>query len=198
MIDMGPISFYLGLKVDWNQEKKIIKLSQLAYINKVLEKYHLSKANTVNTPMKEIEPLTLRTNGKASPSKKKTYQGMTGSLMFFIVETRPNIAFSTSIVSKFAKNLSCQYTEAIKTILWYLKGSRNRDITYEKQNKLLLKEYFDFNWAGDKKSQKSTSSYIFMFNGGPVNWCSKRQSTIALSSTEAKYIALTLTVKETT
>ncbi len=53
MVDMGPISFYLGLKVERNREKKTIKLFQPAYIQKVLAKYHLDKANSTNTPMKE-------------------------------------------------------------------------------------------------------------------------------------------------
>lgn len=94
MVDMGPISFYLGLKVIRDREKKMIKLSQPAYIDKVLEKFHLSGANTVNCPMKKSTLLTQRTEreGEASPSEKEKYQGMTGSLMFLMVETRPDIA----------------------------------------------------------------------------------------------------------
>lgn len=99
MVDMGPISFYLGLKVQRDREKKTIKLSQPAYIDKVLGKFHLNKANVVNTPMKETQPLTQRIDGEASLSEKENYQGMTGSLMFSMVETRPDIAFATSVAS---------------------------------------------------------------------------------------------------
>ena len=106
MVDIGPISFYLGLKVTQDQEKKAIKLSQPAYINKVLEKFHFSGANTANSPMKESALLTPRTKGKASPSKKKRYQGMTRSLIFSMVETRPDIAYVTFVASRFAKNPS--------------------------------------------------------------------------------------------
>lgn len=122
-----------------------------------MEKFHLSKANAVNTPMKETEPLIPRTDGEASPSEKENYQGITGSLMFSMVETRPDIAFSTSVVSRFAKNPSRQHTEAVKTIHRYLKGSRDRAITYGGQDKLLVEGYSDSDWAGDKKSRKSTS-----------------------------------------
>ena len=55
---------------------------------------------------------------------------MTGSLMFSIVEIRPNIAFATSVASCFATNPGHQYTEAVKTILQYLKGSSEQEITY--------------------------------------------------------------------
>ena len=58
MVDMDLISFYLGLKVIRDREKKTIKLSQPAYIDKVLEKFYLSKANMANSPMKELALLT--------------------------------------------------------------------------------------------------------------------------------------------
>ena len=121
---------------------------------------------------------------------------MIGSLMFSMVETRPDIAFATSVASRYSKNPSHQHTEAVKTILRYMKGSRNRGITYGGQKKLLLEGYSDSDWARDLESRKSTSGFIFTLNSGPVSWCSKRQPTINLSSTEAKYIALTLAAKE--
>ena len=198
MIDMGPISFYLGLKVQRDRENRMIKLSQPAYINKVLNKFHLDKAHAINTPMKETALLEQRTEGEASPSEKERYQDMTEFLMFSMVEMRPNIAFTTSIASCFAKNPGHQHTEAVKTILQYLKGSNKRGITYGGQSKLLVKGYSNSDWVGDKESRKSTSGFIFMLNGGPVSWCSKRQPTVALSSTEAEYIALTLAAKEAT
>ena len=105
--------------------------------------------------------------------------------MFSMVETRPDIALSVAVAACFAKNSSPAHTEAVKTILRYLKGSINRGITYRGEDKLLVEGYSDSDWAGDKESRKSTSGFVFMLNGGPVSWCSKRQSTIALSSTKA-------------
>ena len=198
MSDMGPISFYLGLRIDRDRKQRTIKLSQPAYIEKVLERFHLDKANPVNTPMKESVPLSQREEAEASPPEKERYQGMTGSIMFSMVETRPDIAFATSLVSRFAKNPSHQHTEAVKTILKYLKGSKHRGITYGGDEELKIEGYSDSDWAGDKDSRKSTSGFIFMLNGGPISWCSKRQLTVALSSTEAEYIALTLAAKEAT
>lgn len=197
MVDMGPISFYLGLKVDKDRQKRTIKLSQPAYIQKVLTKYHLDKANPTNTPMKEIA-LGPNLSTEATQAEKERYQGMTGSLMFSMVETRPDIAFAIAVAARFAKNPSHAHTEAVKTIIRYMKGSINRGITYGGEEKLLIEGYSDSDWAGNKESRKSTSGFIFMLNGGPVSWCSKRQPTVALSSTEAEYIALTLAAKEAT
>lgn len=144
MIDMGPISFYLGLKVERDREKKMIKLSQPAYIDKVLAKFYFDKAYRVNTPIKENALLYQRTKRKASAFEKERYQGMTRSLMFSMVEIRPDIAFTTSIVSRFAKNPSHQYIEAVKIILRYMKGLKQRCIIYGCQEKLLIKRYSDF------------------------------------------------------
>lgn len=175
MADMGPISFWLGLKVEQDREKKTIKLSQPAYINKVIARFHLDKATPINTPMKESALLQQKTNEKASTSEKEQYQGMIGSLMFSMVETRPDIAFAISMASRYAKNASHQHAEVVKTILRYMKGSRQRGITHGGQEKLLVEGYSDFDWAGELESRKSTFSFIFMLNGGPVSWCSKRQ-----------------------
>lgn len=125
MVDMGPISFYLGLKTTRDQEKKTIKLSQPAYIEKVFEKFHLTRANMANSPMKELVFLTPQTGGEASPSKKERYQGITRLLMFSIVKTRPDIAYATSVASCFAKNPSHQHIKTAKTIFQYLKDSRD-------------------------------------------------------------------------
>ena len=66
------------------------------------------------------------------------YQGMTSSIMFSMVETRPDIAFATSIASQSAKKPGHKHTKVVKTILRYLKGSREREITYGGQDELLV------------------------------------------------------------
>lgn len=70
---MCPISFYLELRIDWDQEQQTIKLSQLAWIEKVLEKFHLEKVNPMNTLIKESIPLCQREKKEASPLKKEKY-----------------------------------------------------------------------------------------------------------------------------
>lgn len=73
MVDMGPISFYLGLKVDQDREKKTIKLSQPAYIEKVIRKFFLDQANPTNTPMKESTQLVPTTREPPPrPSERST------------------------------------------------------------------------------------------------------------------------------
>ena len=198
-VDMGAISFCLGLKVERDWQKKTLKLSQPAYIDKILSKYYLDFAKPCNTPMKEA--ILLPNEGpEATKAEQERYQGMIRSMIFSMVETRPDITFATLVVSRFANNPSRQHTEAVKTIMRYLKATRTLVITYGKEEggDLIIKGYSDSDWAGDHATRKSTSGFFFMLNGGPVSWCSKRQATVALSSTEAEYLALTLAAKVAT
>lgn len=145
MADIRSISFYQGLKVDEDQEKKIIKLFQPIYIDKILIKFHLNKAHFINIRMKKNAFLHQKTNEEISAFEKKRYQRIIGSLIFFIIKIRPNIALITLVVSRFAKNPRYLHIKAVKTILRYMKGLKQQDIIYKGQEKLLIKGYSNFN-----------------------------------------------------
>lgn len=121
IVDIGFISFYLGLNIKKNREKKIIKLFKPAYIDKIPFKFYLNQANQANTLIKKSVILLLYTDKQVTASKIEKYQHMIESLIFSMVETRPNIAFVTSY---FSKNLSHQYTDIVMTILKYLRCSK--------------------------------------------------------------------------
>lgn len=197
MVDMGPVQFYLGLKVDRDRVKRTIKLSQPAYIEKMLHKFHLQEAKTAKILM--TEGGLFANEGQTTAKEINDYQEMVGSLMFAMLETRADIAFATSMVSRFAQNPSRSHIKAVKNIFRYLSSSQTRGITFGGEGgDLTIIGYSDSDWAGDVVGRKSTSGFIFMMNNGPVSWCAKKQSTVALSSTEAEYIALTLAAKEAT
>ncbi len=95
--------------------------------------------------MKEV--ILLPNKGlKASQANQKQYQGMTGSLMFSMMETRPDIAFATLVVCQFAKNPSRQHTEAVKNIMHDLKATKTMGITYgssKGSGDVIIKGYSD-------------------------------------------------------
>lgn len=148
MIDIDPISFYFSLKIEKNCIKRILKLFQPAYIDKIPAKYHLNQAKLWNVTIKK-RILLPNKRPKASQVKREQYQGITRFLMFCMVETRPEIAFPISVISRFAKNLSRQYIEAVKKIMRYLKATTLVEITYgrkeDEEEDLTIKRYFDFN-----------------------------------------------------
>ena len=95
---MGLISFYFSLKVKKDYIKKILKLFQPVYIDKIWVKYHLDQTKLCNIPMKE-KILLPNKRPEANQRKRKRYQRMTWFLMFSIIETKPDITFANSIVS---------------------------------------------------------------------------------------------------
>ena len=72
----------------------------------------------------------------------------------------------------------------------YLKGTPELGIWYDRSGDNTLIGYSDADWGGDRASRRSTTGYIFLLNGGPISWGTRRQPTVALSTTEAEYMAL--------
>lgn len=55
-----------------------------------------------------------------------------------------------------------------------------------------LMAYTDSDYAGDLNDRRSTAGFVFMMASGAISWASKKQSVVALSTTEAEYIAAAL------
>lgn len=115
--------------------------------------------------------------------------------MYIMLQTRPDIAFAVSTVSQFAQNPNTSHYNAVKRIFRYLAGSTDLGVTYGTTDQGLI-GYTDADWCGCRDTRKSTGAYLFLLYGGPISWCSKRQQTVALSSTEAEYMAETQATKE--
>ena len=115
-----------------------------------------------------------------------------------MVETRPKIAFATSVLSQFAKNNSWQQKEEVKTIIRYLKATRTIEIMYgrDQEGELIIKGYSDSDLASDQATRKSTSGFIFILKISLLSWCFQRQAMVALSLTKTKYMALIFDAKE--
>lgn len=196
MTDLGPVSYYLGMSVTRDRPGGTITLSQKGYIQKVLREFRLENAKPVATPMEQTATqLQKETVGMASPEAVRRYQSAVGSLMYAMIATRPDIAFALSVVSQFAQNPNDTHWKAVKRIFRYLCGTLDRGITVGRDREGLM-GYSDADWGGDRSTRRSTSGYVFVMGGAPISWCSKRQATVALSSCEAEYIALTQASKE--
>jgi len=110
--------------------------------------------------------------------------------MYAMVCTRPDIAHAVGVVSRFLENPRKEHWEAVKRILRYLRGTTRDCLCFEGFDPI-LKGYTDADMAGDLDNKKSTTGYLFTFSGGAISWQSKLQKCVALSTTEAKYIAAT-------
>ena len=190
--DLGTINSALGIEFRFDEER--VTLSQNKYTFSVLESLGFENCNPVPTPAC-IEPPVY--NKSQERLLTHSLQKIVGMLLWLSVMTRPDIAFA---VAKLAQEVSKPSPEAYARagrILRYLRGTQDVGISYMKNTgvKKEMHAYVDADWAGDQ-DRHSQSGYVFMYQGGPVSWLSKKQPTIALSSTEAEIIAATGCVQE--
>lgn len=118
--------------------------------------------------------------------------------MFLARCSRPDIAYAVHYLSRFFASYDKVHWDAGKKILQYLQGTKEFGILYPsaQEGSDQLSGFVDAVYGSDKQSRKSTTGCLFHFNGAPVTWLSKRQTCIALSSTESEYIALSQAGKE--
>jgi hypothetical protein len=95
-----------------------------------------------------------------------------------------------SVLSKFVNDPSAEHEVAFKRVLRYLRGTTGEGVTYKGQGSALLEGWADADYAGDPEDRKSTSGFLLTINGRPVSWTSRKQKTVALSSTESEYVSL--------
>ena len=104
--------------------------------------------------------------------------------------TRPDIAFAVTKLAQFAADPLQEHLDKALYICCYLVGTQDYRLTYDGSSKEGLSACTDSDWASDKDSRCSQSGYFVKLAGGLISWTSRAQKTIALSSTEAEYMAL--------
>jgi hypothetical protein len=187
------------MEITHDRKNKKLWLSQEKYIERVLERFNMKGAKPVSSPLGNHFKLSKRACPTTQEEKDKManvpYASAVGSLMYAMVCTRPDIAQAVGVVSRYLSNPGRDHWEAVKWILKYLRGSSKLCLCYG-GSKPILEGFTDADMAGDLDFRKSTSGYLFTFAGGAVSWQSKLQKCVALSTTEAEYIAANEAGKE--
>ncbi|XP_073152495.1 secreted RxLR effector protein 161-like [Henckelia pumila] len=116
------------------------------------------------------------------------YRGLIGSLLY-LTASRPDIVFAVCLCERFQSNPKQSHFIAGKRILRYLKGTQNVGLWYAKHNSFNLVGYSDVDYAGCKLDRKSTSGSCQFLGDRLISWFSKKQTSIATSTTEAEYLA---------
>ena len=129
------------------------------------------------------------------------YQSCLGAIMYAMLGTRPDIGFTVTTLGQFASNPGQAHLVAMKRLLRYLRGTLDDKTHYglaheRSQLEQSIIGYSDSNYADDVDDRKSVGAYVFLLFGGAISWQAKKQSTVALSSTEAEYMAVTQAAKE--
>ncbi|KRY26977.1 Retrovirus-related Pol polyprotein from transposon TNT 1-94, partial [Trichinella spiralis] len=171
MKDMGPIHYCLGIEIKQSANGDI-EMSQQKYIMDILERFKMMNSKPVETPIDASNKLSTemcpRTEAEKAEMQNLPYRSLVGSLMYLSVSTRPDIAFA-------------------KTASYGLRFQRNSGA---------LMGFSDADWGGNSDDRRSYTGYVFKFGNAVISWESRKQRTVALSSTEAECMALSEACKE--
>lgn len=180
---------FVGLEINRSTDGSI-RLCQMAYTKKILEKFRMLNAKPMATPAEN--------NSSVSPEPVTNYpfREAIGSLMFLAVGTRPDISFAVGRASRSLNQPTSADITAVKRIFKYLRGTMSYGILYEKTSKFTLECFSDSDYAGCPITRRSTSGYVLNLGSGAISWCSQLQKCVVTSSTEAEYVAGSLSIKE--
>jgi hypothetical protein len=162
------------------------------------EQYEECEKNTPESISESQNDSRGGTTVQQDTPKVMNYRAAVGSLLYAALSTRPDITYAVAELSKHVSAPTEEHWQQCRRVLRYLQGTTSVGLMYGQQGDASLITYSDADWAGDRTSDaKSTSGAVHLIGGAPVSWSSKKQSTVALSSTEAEYIAASTAVQET-
>ncbi|KAL4384756.1 hypothetical protein GQ457_15G014670 [Hibiscus cannabinus] len=201
MKDLGAAKKILGMEIHRDRSSRKLWLSQQSYVEKVLDRFGMSNAKPVSTPLanhfKLSSELCPKTDKECEKMAKVPYASVVGCLMYAMVCTRPDLAHVVGHVCKYMSKPGRRHWEAVKWIFRYLKGTVGHGIVFgSQQHDPLVVGYVDSDYAGDLDDRRSTTGYVFTLGGGPICWKSTVQPIVALSTTEAEYMAVAEAAKE--
>ncbi|XP_062114804.1 secreted RxLR effector protein 161-like [Humulus lupulus] len=128
---------------------------------------------------------------------KVPYSNVVGAIMYLIICTRPDLSHSISALSRYMENPGRIHWNAMKWLLRYLINTTRHGLVYKRHhNQVEISGFVDSDYVGDRDTRKSTTTYYFLVSGNCVSWKSQLQSVVALSTTEAEYMAATEAIKE--
>ncbi|CAH9089323.1 unnamed protein product [Cuscuta europaea] len=154
----------------------------------------MHEANPVSTPLASSASLTLfDSSGSCDVT---LYRQAIGSLQYLSL-TRPDTAFAINKLAQFMHKPTVNHWQLMKRLLRYLHGTASHGLYLRRSSHLSLCAYADADWAGNPDDRSSTSAYAIFLGESLISWKSSKQRTIAKSSTEAEYRALSTAASET-
>lgn len=193
MKDLGEVKNFLGLEIKRNIKSKQMKISQKAYVEKVLTRFGMDNCKSIATPMGSDEKWMKNDD----PPTEQPFKALLGCLQYLALMSRPDISAAVSILSRFQSCATDRHWSGLKRILRYLQGSKDRYLLYDAhETKTALEGYADADYGNDYEDRKSNSGHVFQVYGNVISWSTKRQPIVSLSSTEAEFISLCSAAKE--
>jgi hypothetical protein len=178
-----------------------IELLQTGLIDRIVEAIGLTDGNSRVTPA-EMMPLGSDLDGEPF-NESWNYASIVGMLLYVASNSRPDIAYAVHSAARFTHAPKHSHGVALKRIVRYLIGTRDRGMLIRPTEELALDCYVDADFAGLYKVEdsqdpicvKSRTGFVITLGGAPVVWVSKLQTEIALSTLESEYIALSYAMR---
>ncbi|XP_016192853.1 uncharacterized protein LOC107633767 [Arachis ipaensis] len=183
--DIGNLKYFLGLEIA--RSSTGVAIHQRKVVLDLLTEYKMIECKPATTPMDYATKLA-KDSAPAFPDVS-AYRRLIGRLVY-LTTTRPDISFT---VGKLSHCLDCPTTahyNAALRILKYLKNAPVAGLSFSASSDLLPSDYSDADWAACPDSRRSVSGYCFYIGTSLISWKSKKQTTVARSSSEAEYRAL--------
>ncbi|SCN96432.1 uncharacterized protein FFFS_02244 [Fusarium fujikuroi] len=195
MKDEGLCEWYLGMHV--LQDENGVTIHQEKYINQMLRRFDLDNIKSKSTPLTAGLSLTKNSVSESNEDLITDYQQKVGSLVYLAGQSRPDICFAANYCARYMSNPSRDHHEALNEIFAYLKRTAKTGFRYRKgDGSLNLVGFADSDFGGCLDSRRSTTGWIFLLGNAPISWSSQRQKTVALSTTDAEYVAASEAAKE--
>jgi hypothetical protein len=195
LCNLGPTTFQLGVEVIRDRKARTLHLTQHRYCLDLLERYGFMDCSPVSTPM---DPgVRLSTSQSPSIPEDKAfmhtvpYVSTIGALMYLAIVTRPDIAYAVGVLCRFMARPGPEHWKAVKHLFRYLRGTCDFRLTYkpEPSAPYPFYAYSDADHGANLDNGRSTSAYVVKISSGTVSWSSRLQSIVALSTTEAEFVA---------
>lgn len=200
MKDLGAASRILGMDIIRDRKKGTLKLTQSKYIGQVLKTFGMEHCKPVITPSNSQFKLKSLTDKEwlveSKNMDKIPYASAVGSLMYAMVGSRPDLAFAVGLVSRFMSKPSREHWEAVKWVMRYLQGAKDVCLTFTKSGHFDIEGFSDSDYSTDLDKRRSVTGYVFKVGGNTISLRSCLQHVVALSTTEAEYMALSEATKE--
>lgn len=185
--DLGDLTEFLGIKI--HREGQKIKIDQSAYLKKVIKRFGMIDAKHAETPM-PTGWIPMPNDVPSDPKIRLLFQQIVGSIMYLMIGTHGDIAFYTIKLAQQAANPSQEHLDKALYLLRYLLATQDYAIVFDGSGNQGLTTHTDSDWASDPIKRRSQTGFFMTLASGMVCWASRAQKTVALSSTEAEYMAL--------
>ena len=193
MKDLGKIGNYIGIDIDYNDQRNKMTLCQTRYIESLATKYNLENARLYDTPME--------TNLKLDPAteieEEIKYRNLIGELLYISTGTRPDISYSVNYLSRYQSCYDSTHFKYAMRVLKYLYKTKDMKlIYYDNLESETLDCMVDSDYAGDNIDRKSTTGFVIRLYGNLIFWKTHKQNTVTKCSTFAEYTAMSEAVTE--